>query len=256
MPGTGTRSSSSRRSKEELQNVARQLRDSYGIEVMPVAADLEQPDAAQQIFETIKAEALQVDFLVNNAGHGFRSKFWEAPLATHLSIVRLNVEAVLRMTSLFLPPMLRRRRGRILNTASIAGFQPGPLVAVYHASKAFVLSWSEALSTELEGTGVTATALCPGPTDTDFFLKADMEDTKAFQKGHVMAPQKVAEIGYNALMAGERVVVTGIVNKAMVFSRHLMPESAQAKFMQKQYEKVPAKEQKRRRGEFERAASK
>src|SRR5438045_2069226 len=144
-------------------------------------------------------------------------------------MVRLNIEAVLRMTKSFLPPMLERRRGRVLNLASVAAFEPGPLLAVYHASKAFVLSFSEALSTETEDTGVTVTALCPGPTDTDFFPKADMLASRAFQKANLMAPQDVAEIGYKAVMDGERVVVAGAVNKMMVFSRHLMPESAQAK---------------------------
>jgi short-subunit dehydrogenase len=124
---------------------------------------------------------------------------------------------VLRMTKLFLPPMIARGRGRILTTASVAGFEPGPLLAVYHASKAFVLSLCESLATELKDTGVTLTALCPGPTDTDFFPKADMMETRAFQQA--MAPQEVAKAGYKALMDGERIVVPGAINKTLVFAQ-------------------------------------
>ena len=167
--------------------------------------------------------------------------------------MRLNVEAVLRMTSLFLPPMLQRGRGRILNTASIAGFEPGPLLAVYHASKAFVLSWSEALTTELQDTPIGVTTLCPGPTDTDFFPKADMENTCGFQQANLMAPQNMAKAGYEALMAGERLIVPGAANKAMVFSRRFMSDSMQAKVNEKLYEDAPPDKRKRERGDMENA---
>ena len=168
-------------------------------------------------------------------------------------MLELNVLAYLRLTKLFLPTLVARGHGRILNTASVAGFEPGPLQAVYHATKAFVLSWSEALATELDETGVTVTALCPGPTDTDFFEKADAEDSRAMQM--TMAPQDVAKTGYEALMAGKRVVVAGAVNKAMVFSRHLMPVAAQAKLNEKMYENIPAEDQKVQRGDKELAAA-
>src|SRR5207237_1481032 len=131
---------------------------------------------------------------------GQRGKFWENPAERDIAMIRLNVEAVVRLTRLFLPPMLQRQHGRILNTASIAGFEPGPNLAVYHATKAFVLSLSESLATELQDTGVTLTALCPGATDTDFFEKADMVNTRIFQKGNVMAPRDVAEAAYKAAM--------------------------------------------------------
>ena len=239
----------------ELVEIARQLKNSHGIEARTIAADLEEPDAPQRLFEALKAEGIEIDILVNNAGHGQRGRYWEVPIEKHLSILRLNVEAPLRLTSLFLPTFISRRQGRILNTASVAGFMPGPLIAVYHATKAFVLSWSEALATEVEGTGVTVTALCPGPTDTDFFMKSEMEDATIVHKGHVMAPQDVASAGYKALMAGERVIVTGFINKALVFSRHLMTESAQATLNKKQYESVPPEEETLHRGDKERAAA-
>lgn len=143
------------------------MKPGTGIDAVVIAKDLEQPNAAQETFDELQSAGVTIDILVNNAGHGQRGKFWDVPLEADLSMVRLNVEVVLRMTNLFLPPMIARGRGRVLNTASVAGFEPGPLMAVYHATKAFVLS----LRTELQDTGVTLTALCPGPTDTDFFPK-------------------------------------------------------------------------------------
>lgn len=239
------------RVRSEIAQIANELHQTYGVSARAIACDLEQPDCAQSILNEIRSDGIEVEILVNNAGHGYKGNFWEISLDQDLSMLRLNVEAVLRLTKLFLPPMRRRGHGRILNTASVAGFEPGPLLAVYHATKAFVLSLGEALATELEDEGITVTTLCPGQTDTDFFPKAGMMDTKAFQQGHVMAPQEVARMGYEATMKGERVIVTGAVNKAMVFSRHLMPESAQAKMMQKMYEDVAPGDRKRQRGEIE-----
>jgi short-subunit dehydrogenase len=212
---------------------------------------LENPNAAAEISDELEREGILVDILVNNAGHGFRGKFAEMPIEKDLSILRLNVEAVLRLTKLFLPPMIARGRGRILNTASIAGFEPGPLLAVYHASKAFILSWSEALCMELEGTNITVTALCPGATDTDFFPKAGMLATRAFQGNNLMAPQDVAAIGYRAAMAGELFVVPGGMNKTLVAARRILPMKTQARMNKKLYENVPVEKVKRVRGDVE-----
>jgi uncharacterized protein len=233
--------------ESELRQVASQLEDQHGVTVRVIASDLEQPEAAEEIFNELAGAGVAIEILVNDAGHGQRGKFWEIPIATDISILRLNVEAVLRLTKLFLKPMIQRGRGRILNVASIAGFEPGPLLAVYHASKAFVLSWSEALATELKdnNTGITLTALCPGPTDTDFFAKADMVGTTAFQKGNLMAPQPVAEAGYKGLMDGDRIVVPGAANKALVFSRRFLPQTAQAKLHEKMYSEVDPEDWKR-----------
>lgn len=240
--------------EQELQKVAATFTRDYQVPVQVLAKDLEEESAAQEIAAELSRTGTEIEILVNNAGRGQRGKFWEIPLEEHLGIIRLNVEATIRLTSLFLPAMVRRGHGRILNTASIAGFEPGPLMAVYHATKAFVLSWSEALATELEDTGLTVTALCPGPVDTDFFPKADMMDTKVFQKGNLMAPQEVAEGGFIALMRGERVFVPGGLNKAMVFSRRMMTESAQAKMNEKSYEEVKQQDRKRDRGDVEKKA--
>jgi short-subunit dehydrogenase len=239
----------------ELIDVARRLRAEFGVEVAHYAVDLRNESAADELYATTVASGVVVDILVNNAGLGRRGKFWEIPLEDDISMMRLNMEACVRLTKHFLPVMLQRRRGRILNSASVAGFEPGPTMAIYHATKAFVLSWSEALATELKGTGVTLTALCPGPVDTDFFTKADMIDTHAFQDAQVMAPQAIAEIAYKSLMSGERVVVTGATNKMLVFGRRLMPESAQAKLNEKLYADTDPDDRKRERGDVENAAA-
>lgn len=237
--------------QQELEELATRITSEFGVDALPIAIDLEQSESTERIAEHLAQAGRDVENLVNNAGHAWRGRFWEIPLERHLSVVRLNIEAVLRLTARFLPPMLERGHGRILNTASIAAYQPGPLLAVYHASKAFVLSWSEALAEELAERGITVTALCPGATDTDFFPKADMESTRAFQSGNVMAPQAVAEAGYAALMAGERVAVTGTINKALVFARRLLPETVRTKLNESQYIDVPPEQRTHKRGDYE-----
>jgi uncharacterized protein len=232
----------------ELNEVAAELTSKHGVVAHVIALDLKTPAATEEIFNRA-SNVGPVDILVNNAGFGQLGKFWEIPLERDLGMLRVNIEAVLRLTKLFLPSMIERKRGRILNTASIAGFEPGPGLATYHATKAFVLSLSESLATELKDTGVTLTALCPGATDTDFFEKADMVNTTIFQKGRVMAPQEVAAAAYKALMNGDRVVITGGVNKAIVYSRHLMPESAQAKLNEGFYKEVDPTKVKRQPGD-------
>lgn len=223
----------------ELQRIASELKTAGALFVRTIAKDLEKPEAPQEIFDELSSDRIYIDILVNNAGFGHRGKFWEIPIEHDTSTLRLNIEAVLRLTKLFLPLMLQRRQGRVLNVASIAGFEPGPLFAVYHASKGFILSLSEALATELEGTGVTATTLCPGPTDTDFFQKSGVVHAHMFQKVNLMAPQDVAKAGYEGLMAGERVVVPGVANKIIVFSRRLLPEATLAKMTEKLYVDTP-----------------
>jgi short-subunit dehydrogenase len=239
----------------ELEDVAAEIQTKHNISVDVIAKDLENDNAAEEIFAELNGSAKTIDILVNDAGHGFRGKSWEIPIEQDISMVRLNIEAVLRLTKYFLPPMVQRGRGRILNVGSVAGFNPGPLLNVYHATKAFVNSWSEALATELKDNdcGVTVTTLCPGPTDTDFFPKAGMVETRAFQKASVSAPQDVAKAGYEALMKGELFVVPGMMNKALVASRRILSEGAQASLNQAFYQKVPPEDQKRDRGDFENA---
>jgi len=219
----------------ELQEIASELKTAGAPLVRTIAKDLEKPHSPQEIFDELASDSIYIDILVINAGSAHRGKFWEIDIDDDVSVLRLNIEAVLRLTKLFLPAMIENRRGRILNVASVAGFEPGPQMAVYHASKAFVLSFSEALATELADTGVTATALCPGPTDTDFLEKSGTLGARLFQKTNVMAPQHVAKAGYQALMAGERVAVPGVANKIIAFSRRLLPEATLAKMTERIY---------------------
>ncbi|HYG24325.1 MAG TPA: SDR family oxidoreductase [Verrucomicrobiae bacterium] len=240
--------------EEELRAIASNLSADFDIKVGVIPADLEDPESPKRIHDAVLRDGERIDIVVNNAGLGYRGNFWDITLHDQLSIVRVNIEAVMRLTHLFLPEMISRNRGRVANTASIAGFEPGPLLAVYHASKAFVLSFTEALATELEKTEITVTAICPGPTDTDFFPKAGMVDTNAFQKAHVMAPQDVAAIGYRGIMRGDRTVVAGGSNKALVFARRFLTEGGQARLNKKFYEKAKPQSRKRQRGDIERKA--
>lgn len=235
----------------ELAKIAVQLKTRYKVEVDYLARNLEQSSSSQRIREELEKRGMIVEILVNNAGLGFWGKTWEIPLEDDLATLRLNIEAVLRLTKVFLPGMIERGRGWILNTASVAGFEPGPLLNVYHASKAFVLSWSEGLAVELENTGVIVTALCPGPTDTDFFPKAGMEKMRVFQQARVMAPQEVARVGYEALMDAKLFVVPGAVNKALVMARRILSEESQAKFNRMCYEEAPPGKQAKKRGDWE-----
>lgn len=240
----------------ELVEVGRELAANHGVEVHVIAQNLLEPNSVEGLYDGLKEKNLEIDILVNNAGVGHKGNFIEQPLDDHLEMIRLNVEAVVAMTRIFLPDMVERGHGRILNTASIAGFMPAPLMAVYHATKAFVLSFSEAVATELKDTGVTLTALCPGATDTDFFERANAVEATMFQKGNVMAPQEVAEGGYKAVMNGDRVYVAGGLNKAMVFSRRLLPESFLAQMTQMFYADVKPEDHKREPGEVAAKAAK
>lgn len=235
----------------ELLDAARRISAEYGVSVKTITEDLRREAAADDIFAQVAASGLSVQILVNNAGIGRRGRFWEISLDDDISMIRLNVEAGVRLTKRFLPSMLRDRRGRILNTASIAGLEPGPMMAIYHATKAFMLSWSEALATELQDTGVTLTVLCPGPVDTPFFPEAGMVDTHMFQDASVMAPQEVASTAYRALMEGERMIVPGVLNKAIALGTRFLPEAALAKVTGKLYGDTDPAKRKREPGEVE-----
>jgi short-subunit dehydrogenase len=208
------------RNEGKLRELATQLESQYRIAARVIPVDLERPDAPRELFEAVQTP---VDMLVNNAGFGLTGKFVETDLARELAMIQVNVSALVHLTKLFTKPMVERGQGRILNVASTAAFQPGPLMAVYYASKAFVLSFSEALAEELGGTGVTVTALCPGPTATGFATAANMTTTRLFTVMKPMTSQQVAKIGYNAMKRGRRVVVTGTLNKLLAQSVRVSP---------------------------------
>jgi len=198
---------------ERLAQVAGELTTQYGARVAEIAADLSDPAAPADIARELKRLGLTPDVLVNNAGFGLRGLFTEIDLGEQLQMVQVNVTALTHLTGLMLPGMLERRRGQVLNVASTAAFQPGPLMAVYYATKAYVLSFSEALANETSGSGVTVTALCPGPTATGFQKRAGMEGTRLFGGGDVMDSAAVARQGYEGMMRGARIVIPGLRNR-------------------------------------------
>jgi hypothetical protein len=220
------------RSNERLQEVANEFSE-FGGEVIALDKDLFEADAAHEIYQQVKANGLLVSVLVNNAAQGQRGKFHEVPLERHIDLLQLNIVSLVSLTKLFLDDMVMRNNGRILNLASVVSKTPAPEFSVYAASKAFVLSFSEALAHELKDTGVTITALLPGRTDTAFFEKADMEDSKEYQDHALADPEKVARDGYDAMMSGESRVISGLQNKLMVGMMNAMPDSANAANMQK-----------------------
>lgn len=221
---------------EKLELAAAELRAAHAVEIVEIAKDLTQQNTPQEIYTEVLRRGITIDVLVNDAGVGQAGTFVTSPIDKDIEIIRLNVESLTRLTKLFLADMLLRDSGRILNVGSVAGFQPGPLLAVYHATKAYVNSFSEALAEELKDTNVSVTLLCPGPTNTDFFERADLDDSRIFESGMLMEPEEVAEVAYDALMDGERVVIPGMSNRVMTFTRRLMPLAMQAKLNKKFYE--------------------
>jgi short-subunit dehydrogenase len=211
------------RSEEALNRTAEALRSRHGIAATVLATDLARPAAAQQIFDELRGRGIGVDVLVNNAGFATFGRFDEIPTEQDLELLQVNVVALTHLTKLFLPGMVARRRGRILNVASTAGFQPGPLMAVYYASKAYVLSLSEALANELQGTSVTVTALCPGPTTTGFQKRAAMEDSKLVAGRRLMSAEAVAKAGYKGMQQGDVIVVPGLQNRVLAEAVRLLP---------------------------------
>jgi short-subunit dehydrogenase len=210
------------RSEEKLSQLARWVRENHRVRVEVAALDLSDPQAPEALFREMNRRELEVEDLVNNAGFGTLGRFHDISIDRLLEMLRLNVLALTHLTHLFLPAMMTRRRGRILNVASTAGLQPGPWMAVYYASKAYVLSFTEAIAEELRGTGVTATALLPGPTRTEFQARADMAGSRLVRLGMADA-RSVAEAGYRGMEAGRAVVIPGIGNQALSLLVRLSP---------------------------------
>jgi len=224
------------RTEDDLQITSNELTTSNGIQVVTIAKDLSDPNAPFELYDEVKAKGIQVDVLVNNAAQGQYGLFVETDIHRELEIVQLNIVAYLVLTKLFLKDMVARNDGKILQVASIGGKLPGPYQSVYHATKAFIVSHSESLANELKDTGVTITALLPGPTDTDFFEKAEMENTKMVQEGSLSDPAKVAKDGYEALMSGKSEIISGLKNKFQVGMSHVLPDTMVAENIHKQME--------------------
>ncbi|WP_027379348.1 SDR family NAD(P)-dependent oxidoreductase [Chryseobacterium daeguense] len=216
------------RNHDELKAKSDEFK-SYGVNVITIAKNLFMQEDAYSLYSELKMNGISPEILVNDAGQGVYGKFQDTDIHREVDIVNLNIVSVIILTKLFLKDRLEKGSGKILNLASIASKAPGPWHSVYHGTKAFVLSWSEAIREELKDTGITVTALLPGPTDTDFFNKADMNESKILEdKDNLASPEEVAADGYNALMNGEDKVISGLKNKMTVAMANIATDSLAA----------------------------
>jgi uncharacterized protein len=208
------------RDEPRLNQIAVELSARHQIETKVLPADLSLPNAPDEIFAELQRAQIHVGILVNNAGFGFHGAFADLDWPKQAAMVQVNITALAHLTHLFMKPMMARREGRILNVASTAAFVPGPFMAMYYASKAFVQSFSLALSEELAGTGVTVTSVCPGMTRSQFQSRSGIRRQESFP---LMEPDVVARISYRSLMQGRRVVITGWMNRLFVFLSRFVP---------------------------------
>lgn len=210
-------------------------------EVITIQKDLFEKDGAFQLYQDVKSKGIEIDVLVNDAGQGLYGEFLDTDLDRELDIIQLNISSLVVLTKYFLKDMVARGSGKILNLSSIASKTPGPYQSVYHGTKAFVQSFTEAVRNETKDTGVTLTALLPGATDTDFFQKAEMLDSKAVQdKSKLSDPADVARDGYEAMKAGKDMVISGFKNKMQVAVANILPDSMSAEQTKKNQEPVSA----------------
>ena len=213
------------RTESALRDVAGRLAKAYGITATPIPADLGAIGGGQKLADAIARKGLTVDVLVNNAGYGHAGAFNGSDAATQLGMIDLNNRALVELTHIYWPGMIAKRRGGVLNVASTAAFQPGPLMAIYYASKAFVLSFSEALWEEARGTGVKVSCLCPGPTTSKFRERAGTNKVRLSRASTQMPSMTVARMGYDAWQANKRVEVTGPRNRIMATLVRFLPRT-------------------------------
>ncbi len=224
------------RRKERLELFAGELAARFGVAAEVVIEDLSDPGSPARVFAAAEKRG-PVEVLVNAAGLGVHGFFWKTPVAQERETIFVNVFALTELTKLCVGGMVERRRGRILNLASTAAFQPGPLMAVYYATKAYVLSFTEALAEELRGTGVTATALCPGPVLTGFQERAGLEDVPLLRGPMVLDASKVARAGWRGAMRGKRVVVPGLANRVLAAGARFSPRRLATKIARRLQER-------------------
>jgi uncharacterized protein len=225
------------RNQTRLEDIAQELQQKFGNRVHAIAADLARPEAPAELWAEISRRGLHVDALINNAGFGAYGEFKDNKLEDELSMIQVNIAALTHLTKLAIPGMLARKQGRILNVASTAGFQPGPLMAVYYATKAYVISFSEAIANELNGTGITVTCLCPGATATEFAARADMEKSRLFKWGK-MRSEDVARAGYRGMLSGKTLVIPGLKNWVMAESVRFGPRKLVTAIARKVQERI------------------
>ena len=213
------------RNTAKLEALKQTLEQTHGVSVHVITQDLALPHAAETLYQTVSGMGLNVDVLINNAGFGDYGFFAETSAEKEEKMIQLNITTLTQLCKLFIQDMKQRGAGRIMNVASTGAFQPAPTMAVYCATKSYVLSFTEAVNNELKGSGVTMTALCPGPTTTGFEKAAAMGESNLFKGPTVASAKSVAQYGYKAMMAGKVVAVHGWMNKLMVFSVRLVPRA-------------------------------
>ena len=218
----------SARSEDKLNALAKEVSDTHGVEAEVIVADLSVAGESQKVYDAVKRNGWDVDYLVNNAGFGVYGLFAETVWQDEADMLEVNVVALSHLTKLFLPDLISKGRGCIMNVASTASFQPGPLMAAYFATKAYVLSFSYAIANELKGTGVTVTALCPGATATGFQSAAGASGSRLFEKRTLPTGADVAKYGYKAMKRGKRVAVHGLINRILAQSNRFAPRSLSA----------------------------
>lgn len=231
------------RREDRLNQLANELIQAHDIRVLVLAKDLAEPQVPEEIYQDLQKLNIVVDVLVNNAGFGNYGYFAASDLNNELDLLQVNIVALMVLTRLFLPDLIRRGAGKILNVASVAAFGPGPLMANYYASKAYVLRLSEALANELKGTGVSVTALCPGTTISEFHQNLNLDQT-ALRHIPFMTSEAVARIGYRGLMAGKTIVIPGWQNKAMAWLVRFTPRKWVTAFVRALQESRMRKDQK------------
>jgi short-subunit dehydrogenase len=211
------------RNMEKLEIISEEISTHHDIQVKVISKDLCKSPAPRELYDEVAAEGINIDVLVNNAGIGTYGTFIDSSTQKQMDLIQLNITSLTMLCKLFGTDMVKNGSGRILNVASTAAFQAGPLVSTYYASKAYVLLFSEALEFELKPNGVTVTVLCPGPTQTEFFERHDMIGTKLERSPHIMSAARVAQIGFSGLLRGKTVVIPGLINKLLAFSVRLAP---------------------------------
>jgi short-subunit dehydrogenase len=230
------------RSGARLRAIAAELSSQYPIRATAVALDVSREDAGEALMRRLQRARIAPLFLVNNAGFGLYGRFVETEWEREAEMIALNVTALTRLTKVFLQAMVAQGRGRIMNVASTAAFQPGPMMAVYYATKAYVLSFTEAVASEVASSGVTVTALCPGPTHSGFQQAADLGGSRVFEgrvMGRIMEADEVARLGYEGMMRGEAVVVTGLRNQVLAQAARMLPRPLVTRVSRWAIETVP-----------------
>ena len=226
------------RNKSKLDELKTELEREYKIKVYTIGKDLSLTDAAQEVFDETKKQNIQIDYLINNAGFGDFGMFAETDWNKELQMINLNITTLTQFTKLFLQDMVKRKNGKIMNVASTAAFQSGPTMAVYYATKAYVLSFSEAIDNEVSDKGVTVTALCPGATESGFQAAAAMEESNLVKGKKLPTSKEVAEYGYDAMLKGKTVAIHGFMNWILANSVRFMPRALVVKVTRKMQDKA------------------